>query len=561
MEGFTIQNGFARGIPTRSGDDKIFSFGGGMFVDSAQELVLRNIIFRNNQSIGENTNSSYGGSGSGGGLALRLVPNAVLEHLTFEGNITKGGAGVERGGYSLGGGFYTDRSTVAGKYFTFIQNISEAGSSSGSGQTADGQRADGFGGAASLQGSDVTLQYVTATGNQARGGNASTYAGGAFGGAIKVEDGELTLMDADLRQNLAQGGNAKNGYLGNGGGLETINASVTIDRVFIIDNVARGGNGTTGVKGPAGGGGINSTWTTGDRATLVVSNSIIADNLAAEGQGTITSGGGGGGIWIQATDASIVHTTVARNRLGNSAMQGQGILLIEVGTSPAIATIAYSIIADHTYVSTAAALHVKPSNTVTLNRGLWANNDRNTNADASPGAWDAPGVFNGLDTMLSGLARFVSPGAPNYDYHIRGDSNAKDQATGSTAKVDIDNEPRNDGLPDIGADECVPIVLTAHAVASDTLHLNWKANTSLLPGLNHYDLVFSYEPGANPPDQGNSPINVGTQLDYMLTGLSAHKRYTMTIEARGSSHALIATSNTVTAFPTDIFVHLPVVLK
>jgi hypothetical protein len=561
MEGFTIQKGLARGMPERGGDDRIFSFGGGMFVDSAQELVLRNMIFKNNKSIGEDTDSAYGGSGSGGGLALRLVPQATLEHLTFEGNQTKGGSGVERGGYSLGGGFYTDRSIVSGKYFTFTANISEAGSSSGSGRTADGQRADGFGGAASLQGSHVTLQHVTATNNQAYGGNANMYAGGAFGGAIKVEDGALTLMDAELRQNLARGGNAQNGYLGNGGGLEAINASITIERASIINNEARGGNGTTGIKGPAGGGGINSTWTRGDKAVLSVSNSIVADNMAAEGGGAITSGGGAGGIWIQATDANIVHTTVARNHLGDSAMHGQGILLAEVGDTPAVANISYSIVAGHTGVSGAAALHVKPNNAVTLHRSLWSNNDRDTNADASPGGWYAPGIFNGLDTMLSGAASFVSPGAPDYDYHIQGDSDAKDQAAGSTTELDIDNEIRNNGPPDIGADEYVPIVLTVQPVTSASLYLSWRVNTSLVPGLDHYNLVFSHEPGASPPDQGNSPINVCTQTSYTLTGLSNYRKYTMTIAAHASSGALIATSNTVTAFPTDIFVYLPVAIK
>ncbi|NIV35646.1 MAG: hypothetical protein GWN58_41190 [Anaerolineae bacterium] len=170
MEGFTIENGVARGIPTWSGDDKIFGFGGGMFAISVQGITLKNMVFENNKSVGENTSSSYGGAGSGGGLALRRVTNATLEHISFEGNEARGGTGQDRGGYGIGGGLYTYRSVVSGRYITFSNNIATGGSTAGSGRAADGQRADAFGAGASIQHyCDVTLQYVSATGNQTIG--------------------------------------------------------------------------------------------------------------------------------------------------------------------------------------------------------------------------------------------------------------------------------------------------------------------------------------------------------------------------------------------------------
>ncbi|NIV35647.1 MAG: hypothetical protein GWN58_41195 [Anaerolineae bacterium] len=335
---------------------------------------------------------------------------------------------------------------------------------------------------------------------------------------------------------------------------------MTLDRVTIIGNTARGGDGTTGDKGAAGGGGINSTWiSSGYDALLSVSNSIIADNVAEMGAGTNVTGGGGGGIWVQATEADIVHTTVARNRV-DSSMQGQGILLIEVGSRGARADVSYSIVADHTgFGSRVAALHVKPGNTVNLQRGLWSGNAKDTNADGSP----APaGTFNGLTSMIIGLAGFVSPGAPDYDYHILDDSAARDQATGSTTTTDMDGESRSlSGEPDIGADEYVPMVLSVYPVASGTLHLSWQTNLSLVPGLDHYNIAFSYEPGASPPDQGDSPVDAGTQTEYTLTGLSNYRRYTMTVEARDASDALIANSNTVNRFPTDILTYLPLILR
>ena len=43
LEGVTVENGVAHGIPARLGDDKIFAFGGGMFADTVQYVVLRDV--------------------------------------------------------------------------------------------------------------------------------------------------------------------------------------------------------------------------------------------------------------------------------------------------------------------------------------------------------------------------------------------------------------------------------------------------------------------------------------------------------------------------------------
>jgi hypothetical protein len=64
--------------------------------------------------------------------------------------------------------------------------------------------------------------------------------------------------------------------------------------------------------------------------------------------------------------------------------------------------------------------------------------------------------------MLSASsAGFVSPGSPNYDYHITPSSWAVDQAIGSTTPSDIDGQTRPYGtISDIGADEYVRPLLT-----------------------------------------------------------------------------------------------------
>lgn len=549
MEGFTIENGLAQGA--NSGNDtQISAFGGGMLAD-ASIIKLKNTIFRNNRSIGGSTGSAYGGASGGGGLALRAASaGTTLEQLIFDNNEARGGNGASRGGFGIGGGLFTFQAIAVASSITFTNNSAIAGDSAGSG-SAGGEFADGQGGGAAIQlGSVVTLQNVTATNNTARGGNAGTNAGGAFGGGIFGELATLQISDSYIGQNLAQGGNGFNGGLGAGGGMSSTGTNLTIERTQIIDNISTGGNGSNNT-GAAGGGGaylINTS-------TTSIINSIIADNLTEMGSTGAAIGGGGGGLFLQnITGVNIIHTTLANNVLGRAPMQGQAIALLNSTT----ANISFSIIADHTNGFGAAALHVQPGNTVNLNRGLWVGNTKNDNSDNSP----APGgTFNGLGTMLSaGSAGFISPGSPNFNYHLSNSSAAKDQATGSTTSVDVDNEPRAYGIGDIGADENAPIVLSV-LVGDALLRLNWVANPDLVSGVDHYHILYSFQAGATPANEGPSPINAGIQTNFTLTGLTNGKLYTITIEARNAANNVLATSNTVTAFPTNNFSYLPFLRK
>jgi hypothetical protein len=562
LEGLRVENGVAHGIPARPGDDKIFAFGGGMFADTVHDIVLRDVVFRNNRSLGDNTSTDYGGAGSGGGVAFRLTTQATLERVVFQGNEARGGSGAVRGGYGHGGALYTDRTTITARNITCTDNLASGGSSGGAGADSTGQRADALGGALNFQsGTTALVEHLVATSNLAAGGDAVTYSGGAFGGAVKVEQATLVLRDSELRLNSAIGGHAVNGWLGNGGGLEAIDSDITIERSFIISNTARGGNGTTGDKGAAGGGGINSTWiTAGYPARLTMSNTIVADNLAEMGGGTIVKGGGGGGIWVQATQATLSHLTVARNRIGPS-MQGQGILLIEVGTVPAVATIAYSVIAEHTWTgaSPPAALHVKRTNTVTLLAGRWSGNTKDSNANDTPSS--SHGTFINLGEMQTiPSSGFVSPGAPNRNYHIRADSALRDAATSSTMAIDVDGDSRV-APRDIGADEYTPFLLMAIPTPAGQL-LDWTLQANRVAGIDHFLVVVSCAPGANPPAQitCGAPVNVGVQTRLLLAGLTAYVPYTSTVTARDAAGALVATSTTVVqGGPTFFF--LPLVVR
>ena len=128
----------------------------------------------------------------------------------------------------------------------------------------------------------------------------------------------------------------------------------------------------------------------------------------------------------------------------------------------------YGIVADH---PTDAAFHVQQGAAVTLTRGLWSGNARDTNAGDDPS-----GTFNGLATMLTGAANFISSGAPDYDYHIKGISAARNQAVTSSLAVDLDNDSRVTFAPaDIGVDEYAPIVLIVTPVAAGKLRLDLEA--------------------------------------------------------------------------------------
>ena len=454
MEGFTIQNGRAQG-PTYPGDPS--GVGGGMWVNRAS-VTLRDMVFRNNQSIGANTGSGAGGAADGAAIRLESSiagTSSLLQRVTFDGNQSLGGVGPDRGGIAFGA-LFVFASTVTIEDSTFTNNLARAGNSSGNGSSG-GLNADALGGAIGLEQSSPTLNRIVATNNQAIGGNAATNAGGAFGGAIFSEDAASFVMtDAYISGNTAQAGNASTGGFGAGGGVLILNSSATLERIQLIANNAIGGSSTSGgTAGPGGGGGLY-LWRNriGINPSPSVTNAIITDNYVATGSSGGTGFGGGGGIQVQGLTATISHATIARNRLGPSLVSGQGLLVIAApGVSATTVHLNNSIIANHTEgAANAVAVQVFQGNTLNFNRGLFAGNTKDTNANGSP---TPAGAINGLSSMLSASsAGFISPGSPNFDYHLRSDSAAKDQAAGNTTGIDIDGQSRPyNGISDLGADE------------------------------------------------------------------------------------------------------------
>lgn len=556
LEGFTIRNGLAKGIPARGGVDAIFAFGGGMFVDRAR-LTLRHVTFDSNKAIGETTSAAYGGSGSGGGLAMRGSTNlSVLEYVVFRNNEARGGAGPDRGGMGIGGGMYTYGSNIRGDYLTFTNNQAIGGSSNGSGISA-GEKADAQGGGLAVQvGSNGEFRHLIVTNNQAIGGNAPNgSSGGAFGGGFFCEEANISLSDSLIQSNLAQGGAGKNNSgspFSMGGGIAADASNMVIERSQVIGNTVRGGS-STFLAGAAGGGGVAVQRLSGATITTI-NNTIVAKNVAAMGDGPDKSaGGGGGGLYFNGAMATVEHTTVANNVLGNSPMQGIGAVIFSYGAAtPATVQIKYSIIANHTQYAGAAALHTQPGNSLTLVTGLFDGNTTNV-----------AGLANGLDTMIVGPASFVDP--DNLDFHIRSNSAAINAATNSTAVLDIDTQARH-VQRDIGADEYVPLIpeisqLFVIPNGANNVLVNWQT-LNMNGVLGYYTLTVFCPTGGSAPNgmSCNTPKNVGTVMSYQLTGLTNFKQYTVKVEAYDTGNNLLDAEQK-TVVPTDIFVFLPFIRK
>jgi hypothetical protein len=152
---------------------------------------------------------------------------------------------------------------------------------------------------------------------------------------------------------------------------------------------------------------------------------------------------------------------------------------------------------------------------------------------------------------------YISPGSPNNNYHIQQNAALKDRLSSSQTTVDVGGQARPySSSYDIGADEYTPFALIVGA-RDCSLYLYWpEASTYLTGGLHHYEIVVTCEGSCS----GN-PINVGLSTSYLLTNLTNFKPYTVTIYAKDSGGATIASSMTVTAAPTDLFNYIPFVVR
>jgi hypothetical protein len=586
MEGFTIQNGLAQGA--NSGQDyEIGGYGGGMFTNAAT-FTMHNMIFKNNRAIGGNTSNSYGGHSAGGGLAVNGIPTdsiGYLENVTFEGNQALGGWGNDRGGATFGGGMFTYGAFIEANGIFATNNLAQAGSSNGNGyDNVYGEKADALGGGICIHSeSNATLQNVTAIGNRAIGGIANGgQAGAGHGGGIYTELSNLfSLSDSHIENNIVIGGYGKQGGIGGGGGIASADAWTVIERSKFVGNTAKGGEGTQ-LQGSAGGGGgylIRFKTST----TISIINTVFANNYIERGSGPGDAGGGGGGLWLQGVLLDMLHTTIDDNSMDGGLVFGSGMLLYHTPGTPGdplypypntTVNFSYGTVTNHQDTSynqwiKQTAVHVWNGSTINFQRGLFAKNDNNLNDDEEsledPDSFGGPGIINNMESMLQkSSAGYISPGEPNYNYHLKHNAEAKDQASSSNVTLDFDKEQRPFGLqPDIGADEYWPFRLSA-VPGQSSLYLIWVGAETILKGaLSNYKIYVSCESGAKSPQEAacNSYTSVGQSTNLRLTELTESKTYTITIYAYDGNQDLLATSETVSSYIYSNFSYLPLTVR
>ncbi len=564
MEGFTIRNGRS------TGTSSLPAIGGGLLAQRTS-LILRDMIFENNRVIGFDTGTNAGGTADGAAIRIQsedaLHSTALLQRVIIQNNQSNGGTGTERGGIAFGA-FYIYRATGTIEDSSFLNNLAEAGDSAGDGRTADWMHADALGGGITVMNASLTLNRVNVVDNEIRGGdaNSSGYGGGAYGGGIFVEgvnDGQglamstISMSDCYVAYNMGTSGRAGTGGNTAGGGFDAVDSRVTIDRSQFIGNQILGGDGTTTRAGIGAGGGLYIWALTAGIPRATLRNVIIADNYANQGGGvTFVGNGNGGGLVVQGIGADITHATFARNGLGPLLRAGQALYVTAWSSLSGNVNLSHSIISDHTVgQTTPAAVIIASNSSLTFDQGLFAGNLLDT---------ENYGTMVGKTTMINrSTAGYVSPGSPHYNYHLRGDSPARDPVSGSTLSVDYEGQARPyplGGTTDYGADEYRSFYLAA-GIGDSSLRLNWSVDSGFLTGgVSYYQVVVNYQPGANPPTQGTT-INVGTATSITLTGLSNLKWYSVIINAYDASAVLIASSDTITATPTDIQFFLPFLFK
>ena len=108
--------------------------------------------------------------------------------------------------------------------------------------------------------------------------------------------------------------------------------------------------------------------------------------------------------------------------------------------------------------------------------------------------------------------------------------------------------------PDLGAVEFQPaLTLSGHA-GDQTIFLEWTVNTTL-PVTSTWQIAYDNQQG----DQGTIPNIPDPTRTYTLSNLTNYTSYTIVLNAMLDTTPIL--TDTVTVMPTDIFIHLPLVLK
>lgn len=545
IQGVTVQNGLNN---TPSHPDSQFS-GGGLFCmndhpydhSAFVTVELVNVVFRNNKVHGSGIIPA-----SGGGASFYRRCRAFLERVVFEENEVRGGDSVDgtRGAHALGGGlFATMRSDIFARDVVFRRNQVQAGSGGRGYKDNMWDRADGLGGGAAFQYNSVTLINVVVEENIARAGNGSEYGGFGAGGGLLFEHSTGSILGGKISNNQVYGGSSNNGRggEGSGGGIMAADSELTLSELVVVNNLAVGGNGI--YAGHAGGALYFTKAASSNIMRVSGTNLIVAYNRAEAGTGQ-NRWGGGGGIYAQDAEVVLNHTTIVSNSVLSTMVAPAVIAQHKFAKSRV--QISNSIIAFHptsAYPNAAVISQANGDEVILENVLFW----QNQGGDAA--IW-----FNGASLTITNS--IIGDPKLSPDFHLQKGSSAIDRVL-SSVYHDIDREPRPFKIKaDVGADEYVPIYLSVTPM-DRMLALRWRSNPNLVQGINKYQ-ILSCERLTNNCTTFLVDASVSS---YSLSGLTNYQRYLITIEALDANGALLESSNTVEAFPTDQLVYLPIIVR
>ena len=529
--------------------------GGGIYVNSGTAKVLDSQINSNITGDGHNGGAlryymANGGWGGAGGGIYNHLGVTTLDQVVILGNIIGKGGNAGEGG--SGGGVYNASSKLTinssliqtnqtGKggdvhdYGYPDQNDGKPGGRGGgiynqgdllifnsqieSNRTGDGGDSDesdfednrcgpgGHGGGIFNQGAaQVTYSQLVnnITGNSGELNGSPGYAneGGSGGGVFNT--GELSLEYTDILSNTT-GDGGPDMHSGSGGGLCS-SGNLYINGAALQNNQV----------GQIGAGGFGAGAYITDDSTVVMHNTLIADNH-------IVSKGRGSGILADTVTLDLSHTTLARNTGGD----GSGLHAID-----ATVGLTNTILVSHTVGITATE-----SSAVSLDYTLWGS-----------ASWANVLDFGGSGNIthihdLIGPPDFLAPDAG--DYHIQSGSYALDQGISSFVTTDIDNQLRpnpDTHLPDLGADEYWnPISISEVAVTgpiSGTTFTTQHFTATVTPTSATPNIFYVWVPHPN-SGQGTSVVTYtwaeAGQKTFRVTALnvnsSAHVSYEISIFA------------------------------
>ena len=447
--GSEVTNNEGSGVVVTYGDNTVIAnnvvsdnSGDGISVisDLGDGTDIRGNEVTRNEGSGINLNTATGGSitgnvvtdnhttGGGGGLD---ISGAVGDFLV-SGNTVQGNSALQGGGID-----------ISGSVAQILNNLVESNTSASNG--GGGLYVD-----AGASGS-----YVLVSGNQILSNSTTNQGGGLLvlgyvdvlrntiqGNSATSGGGIVATATGTIADNLISGNTARAG-----GGIRTVNSmGLLLERNQVIDNQATDGDGggmnlwggffmdltldgnqVFGNSATAKGGGIYLECP-GGVDPIDISNTVLADNLAATGSG----------LYLMVCDANIAYSTVASNR--GPGADGIGFYLRDPLGGDATYSLENSIVVDQ-----ATGIYVE-SGSAALEATFWGTGGWANDADtAGSGTLDL-GTY-----IFQGDPAFADPA--NRDYHLTEGSPAIDNGVDTWISVDMDGQVRPAGETDIGADE------------------------------------------------------------------------------------------------------------